>query len=243
MSIDSVALTHQAFKDKLRRLVADNRLANATELLLKAAGGEEYGSYRTRVLHQSGQLTAYQELLILGTEAPAELARNRNQLSVSLLQLIDDLPDAAAIAAGEKKLEGVSEHRLKNQLFGFLLAGKIIVVFFAAFLWLTGSMTAEHFLTVIGIIVPVFATYLALMVQDATNRRSVLQPGDKRVNKGFARMARILVILYPLVLILLLNLAGPGTITIAQLIGLLALLETGLGAYLGKLLFGLFRGE
>lgn len=244
MPIDSAAISQQQFKDELRRLVADNRLRDATDRLLKAAAGNEYGAYRAKVLNHAGQLTAYQELRVLNTEAPAELARNRNRLSLSLLELIDEMPDAAALTAGAKPPEGVSEHHLKKRMLNLLLFGKLIVLLFTAFLWLTGSgFTSETFLTVVGILVPVFATYLTLMVQDATKNRSLLKPGDKRVNKGFARMACTLVILYPVVLIIILNLRGPGTISFAQLIGLLALVETGLGAYLGKIVFGLFRGE
>lgn len=244
MPIDSAAISQEQFKDELRRLVADNRLRAATDRLVKAAAGNEYGDYRAKVLHQAGQLTSYHELRILGTEAPAELARNRNRLSLSLLELIDAMPDAAALAAGEKAPEGLSEHRLKKRMFILLLVGKVVVLLFTTFLWLTGSgFTSENFFTVAGILVPVFATYLTLMVQDATKNRSLLKPGDKRVNKGFARMAYSLVILYPIVLIFILNLRGPGTITFMQLTGLLALVETGLGAYLGKVIFGLFRGE
>ena len=244
MPVDTAAIDHQRFKDELRRLVADNRLRNATKRLRKAVAGEEYGGYRSKVMQYSGQLSAYEDLLIVNTNSPAELARNRNTLSLSLLKLIDELPDAAALAAGNNPPEGVSEHRLKRWMFNILLIGKILVILFTFILWQTGSgFTAENFTTVVGILIPVFATYLTLMVQDATKNRSLLQPGDKRVNKGFARMAYTLVILYPVVLIIILNLRGPGTITFAQLTALLALVETGLGAYLGKVVFGLFRGE
>lgn len=244
MPVDATAINHQRFKDELRRLVADDRLADATERLGKAVVGDEYGAYRTKVLHHAGQLSAYRDLRVINTASPAELARNRNRLSLSLLELIDELPDAAALAAGNKPPEGVSEHRLKRRMFNLLLAGKILVILFTFILWQTGSgFTAENFTTVVGILIPVFATYLTLMVQDATKNRSLLQPGDKRVNKGFARLAYTLVILYPVVLIIILNLRGPGTITFAQLTALLTLVETGLGAYLGKVVFGLFRGE
>lgn len=244
MPVDTVAISQQQFKDELRRLVADNRLQEATKRLKKAASGDAYGAYRAKVLHHAGQLSAYQELLIVDTTAPAELARNRNRLSLGLLELIDKLPDDAALVARDSPPEGFSEDRLKRGMFKLLLAGKVLVILFTGFLWLTGSgLTFENFTTVAGILIPVFATYLMIMVQDVTKNRSILQPGDKRVNKGFARLAYTLVIFYPVVLILILNLLGSGSITFTQLTALMALLETLLGAYLGKVVFGLFRGE
>lgn len=230
-----------AFKAELRRLVAANRLNDANEQLLAAARGEDYATIRNSILHQAGQLRHYEDLRIQGTEDPAALVRGRNQLSLDLLSLIDQLPDAAAASAAAQKPKGVAELTLKRRMFWLLLIGKLTVSLFAAFLWATGTFTTEQFIGLVGILMPVFAAHLTLMVQDSTKNRSILEPGDARVNKDFARRAYLLCLAYPALLLFLLNLRGPGTVTHVQFTALLAMAETGLGTYLGKIVFGLFK--
>ncbi|MTB52771.1 hypothetical protein [Lewinella sp. W8] len=234
-------MNQEEFKDELRRLVAANRLEDASKKLLNATASDDYGEYRRLVLNHSGELTGYHQQEVMGTADPAQLTRTRNAISLKLLTLIDQLPDAAALAAAKKKPEGVAEDRLKKRLFWMLLLGKGLVIGFAALLWSTNSFTNEQFITVVGMLVPLFAAHLTLMVQDATKHRGILKPGDKRVNTSFARMAYVLVIGYALVLLFLLNLRGPGTITFLQFTTFLALAESGLGAYLGKVVYGLFK--
>ncbi|WP_020569759.1 hypothetical protein [Neolewinella persica] len=235
-------MEQEDFKNELRRLVAANRLEASSKKLRSATASDAYGDYRTLVLNHSGQLTSYQEQQIAGATDPAALARKRNELSLNLLTLIDQLPDAAALSAAEAKPEGVAEDTLKKRLFWFLLIGKGTVITFAAILWSTGSFSNDQFIASLGILVPLFSAHLTLMIQDATHHRSILLPGDARVNKSFARLTYLLCMLYTLALLLLLNIRGPGNITFTQFTASLALVESGLGAYLGKVVYGLFRG-
>jgi hypothetical protein len=232
----------EEFKTELRRLVSAGRLEAATEQLLSATQGEEYGAFRSLVVHQAGQLQFYKQMQIEQTQDFATLARTRNQVSLGLLDLIDDLPDSATLQGkARQQARGVSEHRLKRRLFWLLSIAKLLVIGFAAFLWNTGSFSVEQFVGVTGILVPIFAAYLTLMIQDWTQARNELGPGEQLVSRGYARMAYILVLAYPVLLLFLLNLRGPGVISFTQLTGLLALAESGMGAYVGKVIFGLFR--
>jgi hypothetical protein len=232
-------------KTELRRLVAGNRLERATEKLLAATAGEEYGDFRSKVVHQSGQLNEYLDLQIHNTEDYDTITRNRNKISLGLLNLINDLPDAAALAAAKQAPTGVSEHKLKKRLFWALLLGKIVVLFYAFFLVDTGSgLTSKDFLTVVGILIPMFGAYLAIILQDDTKNRRILKPEDIRVTSDFARKAYLVVGVYPFILCLLLYLRATGTITSMVALTLaLGFAESGWGAYVGKVIFGLFRGE
>lgn len=232
-------------KTALRRLVAGNRLEQATEQLMAATAGEEYGAFRTKVVHQAGQLREHLELQISNTEDYGTIARNRNKVSLGLLGLIDELPDAAALAAAKQKPAGVLEHKLKKRLFWALLGGKLIVLFYAFFLVDTGSaLTSKDFLTVVGILIPMFGAYLAIILQDDTKNRRILKPEDIRVTTDFARKAYLVVGVYPLILCLLLYLRAVGTIpSMVALTLALGFAESGWGAYVGKVIFGLFRGE
>ena len=232
----------EAFKTELRRLVATDRLEEATEKLLSATQAEEYGEFRSLVVHQAGQLQFYKRMQIEQTQDFATLARTRNQISFGLLDLIDELPDSATLQVkARQQARGVSEHHLKRRLFWLLLIAKLLVIGFAAFLWDTGSFSVEQFVAVAGILVPIFAAYLTLMIQDWTQARSELGPGERLVSRGYARMTYALVLAYGVLLLFLLNLRGPGIVSFTQLTALLALAESGMGAYVGKVVFGLFR--
>lgn len=224
--------------------MAGNRLELATEKLLAATAGEEYGAYRTKVVHQAGQLNEYLNLQISNTEDYDTITRNRNKVSLGLLALIDELPDAAALTAAKQKPTGVSEHKLKKRLFWSLLGGKLIVLFFAFFQVDTGGLSPTHFLTVVGILIPMFGAYLAIILQNDTKNRRILKPEDIRVTSDFARKAYLVVGVYPLILCLLLHLRAIGTIpSMVALTLALGVAESGWGAYVGKVVLGLFRGE
>lgn len=232
-------------RTRLRRLVAGNQLNQATKEFLAATKGEEYGAFRSRVAHQAGQLRAHQELAIKGTEDYASLARSRNKVSYDLLELIDQMPDEAALAAGNQLPAGTSERRLKNRLFWMLIAGKLIVLSFAFFLYETGSgYTSQDLLTIFGVLIPMFGAYLAIILQHDTKSRRILKPEDIRVTKEFARKAYLVVGAYPFTLCLVLYLRGTGIIpSMAALTVALGLAESGWGGYVGKVIFGLFRKE
>ena len=233
------------FKTQLRRLVAGNYLQEATEKLLKATKGDEYGDFRSRVVHVSGQLNQYIDLDIDNTEDYDTVARQRNKVSLSLLELIDTLPDEAALKAGKVKPPGVSEAKLKKRLFWFLIIGKILVLFYAFFLLDTGSgFTSDDMLTTVGVLIPMFGVFLAIMLQDTTKHRRILKPGDIRLTSDFARKAYFVVVVYPLLLVFLLFLRAVGKIpTPAAFTIILGLAESGWGAYVGKVVFGLFKEE
>ncbi len=234
----------ETFKSELRRFVAADKLEHAVEKLLAATGGGQYGEYHDRVIHQSGQLQHYTRLRMQGTEDYADLARTRNRASLNLLDLIDQLPDSARLEElANQRPVGVSEDTLKRNLFWILVAGKAIVIAFVTFLWSTGSgFGSKEYTATLGMLIPVFAVYIALMVEDATKTRNILQPGDQRVSKRFANISYVFVVLYPLLLLFILNLRGPGSITFEQMNTFVGLTEAGLGTYVGKVIFGLFRG-
>lgn len=233
----------EAFKSELRRFVAADEMEEAVDKLLAATGNGEYGEYHDQVIHQSGQLQHYARLQMQGTEDYADLARIRNRASLNILDLIDQLPDSAQLEElAAKKPEGTSEDSLKSNLFWILVIGKAIVIAFVTFLWSTNSgFGSKEYTATLGMLIPIFAVYIALMVEDATKSRTILKPGDRRVNKRFARTSYLFVILYPVILLLIINLRGPGNITFEQMNTFIGVTEAGLGTYVGKVIFGLFR--
>ncbi|MBC6996568.1 hypothetical protein QWY85_09375 [Neolewinella lacunae] len=122
--------------------------------------------------------------------------------------------------------------------------GKLIVLFFAYFQVDTGGLGESDFLTVVGLLIPLFGAYLAIILQDDTKNRRILQPKDVRVTSDFALKAYLVVGVYPIIFCVLLHLRAIGTIpSMVALTLALGVAESGWGAYVGKVVLGLFRGE
>ncbi len=235
------AVNVDELKTELRRLIASDQLEQVAERLLTLTAGSEYGTYHKEVVNQSQRIGYWRKLNRQGTEDYADLARTRSKVSLSLLDLVDQFPTEADLEKMNQPPPGVSENQLKRRLFYLLVIGKVIVISFVAFLWATGTFSDNQFVSTVGLLTPVFTAYLAVMFQERTAARYAVQPGEKRVAKSFARTAYGIVAAYPVVLLLILNLRGPGDITFTQMNALLAIAESGLGAYVGKVVFGIFR--
>lgn len=231
------------FKNELRRFVAGDELEEVAERLLTVVQGDEYGDYRTDVIQQSAQLENWNRLRRLGTEDYADLARTRNRVALALLSLIDEFPTAEELMAKPQPVTGVSEDGLRSRLFWVLVVAKLLVIGFAYLLWSSGGFSSGEFVSVGGMLLPLFTVYLTLMLQHTSDTRTILQPGDRRVSKGYARSAYVLAVVYAVVLLLLLDSRGRGSISFPVLAGILAVAEAGMGTYVGKYVFALFRGS
>lgn len=231
----------QALQQELRKLIASDQLEVAIEGLL--AGNPE-ADYRNRVIQQSAQLEHWKRLRQQGTEDFADLARTRNRVSMNLLDLVDTLPAALPEATPTPAArKGTTEARLKSRLIWMLLIGKFTVLVFTYALQESGGLTVEQFLAILSILVPVFATNIALLTQDITANRSLLAANERPVRRDFARLAYGVVLAYPVILLFVINLKGPGILSFQQLTVLLALAESSMGVYISKVVLGLVRGR
>ena len=95
----------------------------------------------------------------MGTVDYADLTRTRVNISLALLDLANQLPNGPQ-AEENAKLSGISERRFKRQVMIWLIAGKIILFLYILTIWQSGGLTFEGFLGTMGIVFPVFATYL-----------------------------------------------------------------------------------
>lgn len=247
MPVESTPVaTVEDFQQDLRRLVAGDELRAATDRLLAATEGKGYSEYHKEIVLFSSRLNAHWQDEVRNTENYDTLSRNRSKLCLNLLDLIDAFPSEADMSMAKTTVVGVSEQKLKKNVFWQLLIGKIIVLFFAWFQHDTGGgLSREDLLAVIGILIPILGTYLNLAFQDATKNRHILKPDDVRVNKEFARRTYLVILSYPLILCLLLHLRAKGIVitSMAALTIALGLAESIWGIFVGKVVMGLFKSH
>lgn len=234
-------------KSQFRKLVAQNKL------------GELFPAFASHLEQLEGQSELYNKLLLqqarfnqfkederTGIVDYEDLARHRLAVSHALLHLIAQLPEPSeALQTIPAQKKGVKEYRLKRQIFIALLVVKVFIVAYIMNLWQAGTFPLMEFLTLTGLIVPLFASYLAAIFKDITQRRHVDSPLDKRlVSRSFQWSALLLLFLYLVVLLVVIDLYGRGDLTeFTQLTTLIAAVEGGLGVYLGQIVFTLFKKE
>lgn len=230
-------------KQTITQLIAADNLSEAVRYLLATEEGEALPDQQNDFVLLAGRLENWRTLSRQGTEDIGTITRMRNQISLAMLDISDDLPAGLPIPdlPALPRPEGISENTLKNRLLWCLLGAKLIVIGFVLTLWQSGSFTNEQFMATLGLLIPVFATYLTLMFKDRVSRRHALPHPDTYVTKSFQRTAIGLVIAYALTLLGVINLRGPGIISFVQMNTLLALVESGMGAYVGQVIFALFK--
>lgn len=240
---------------EIKALIADDRLDQAVDAMLSVTEEQGLTGLHNQLVIQSARLQQFKKEKNLGTTDFADLARNRIKISLALLDLADQLPKTAA-EQKTKKLKGISERRFKRRVMALLIIGKVALFIFIFTIWQSGGLTFEGFLGTMGIVFPVFASYLSMGYQDMLSHRHEKVDTDKlRVSRGVHLSAYVFFGLYyaAIFLVLYLNTVGaiPNAVVEGQegipsyknLFAMLALVESFIGVYIGKLIFSLFKKE
>ncbi|MCB9350692.1 MAG: hypothetical protein H6573_24755 [Lewinellaceae bacterium] len=112
-----------------------------------------YLSLHNQLVIQSGKLQQYLREKNLGTTDYADLGRTRVNISLALLDLINQMPEGEKSAV-PGKLPGISEQSLKRQVLFLLAVGKVFLFLYIFTLWQSGGLTFEGFLGTMGIVFP-----------------------------------------------------------------------------------------
>ncbi|GAB5555554.1 MAG: hypothetical protein Sapg2KO_51450 [Saprospiraceae bacterium] len=237
-----------------KKMLAQDRLEQLIEQLTAQTEAIGNGDLYNRVLIQAGKHKRNKQQNIKGTVDYDDITRTHNNIRVALLDIINDLPKTAETSTKDKKPWGVSEQGLKREIFWFLAVGKLFVIWFAFFLYSTGTgFTYQGFLLVLGIIVPTLAAYLGLIYEDLLNNRHEQNYKDFRISNSVRSSARFFFGLYFLMLFSALYLHGVGVIPDSGIINddgkpnyenltaLLTLIESFVGGYIAILITKLFK--
>lgn len=250
-----MSMTTEITPKAIKALIADNRLEQAITQFMTYAEQHGLADLHNQLVIQSGKLQQYLREKNLGTTDYADLTRTRVNISLALLDLTNQIPEEAK-SPRSGKLPGVSEQRLKRQVLFLLAVGKVLLFLYIFTLWQSGGMTFEGFLGTMGIVFPVFATYLSMAYQDMLLHRHDYKANDKlRVSRAVQLSAFFFFAVYYLAIftVLYLNTIGEipdpgkhsesGMPSYKNLFAMLALVESFIGVYIGKLIFSLFKKE
>jgi hypothetical protein len=234
-------------KQSLRKLIAENDLAHFFPLFLTYTETAGLDELYNKVLLQQARNQQLSNDQVSGVVDYDDLARNRIAITQALLNLVDQLSAPEAPGADRKttKTKGVKEQVLKRQIFFALMVVKVYLLGYVLMLWQAGTFPLMEFLTLVGIIVPLFATYLTVIFRDIAQHRYVDSPLENRlVRRSFQWSALLILVLYVIALQTVIDLYGQGDLQeFSQLTASITAVEGGLGVYLGQMIFSLFKKE
>lgn len=161
------------------------------------------------------------------------------KLTTDLTAWVDCLPDAPKPAGPRKKF--LTEAKFKKRVSLLLLLIKVVVLGWLYYHWSTGGFTADQFQGTATILVPVFAALIAVVLEDYLHQYKQGQQRPRYVSGPLIAVVYWLFPLYALALVVLIALKAKGSISFSAMNTWLALVESGLGVYVGKVVHGLFK--
>ena len=227
-------------KKQLRLLIAENELEKAIKTLVKYTESlpEEW---HNQAVALSSQYNAYEHDMRMGSKSDAELKRSRNSVVGNVLGLVDDLPKA--IENGQtKQREGVTEERLKMWIGILLFTGKLSLLLWVLFHLQTGGFSKAEARYTIGFLIPLFAAYLGVIVQENVRNRFRRNGRHPLINKSLVWLTFILIPTYILAFWMTISARAKGNIaSTEEFTTWLTIIESGLGIYVGTIVFELFN--
>ena len=232
-------------KKALRQLIAEDELETATKKLLQFT--EELGenSLHDQAVSLAAQYESYEKDLRMGNVAKDDLRVTRNNIVANYLGFIQDLPTNSS--ASPIRERGFREERLKMFVFFSLFLGKLILLFWINFHWQTGGLETSEALTTAGFLIPIFVAYISAIIAEAVRNRYYRKNGNgysngtRRVRPFLVWITFTVIPIYIIAFWLVISSHARGDIDSKTMTNLLTLTESALGAYVGLIVFEMFK--
>lgn len=138
----------------------------------------------------------------------------------------------------------MTEQVLKKRIFIFMLIAKALVLLFVVFHWETGGFDKTQTAAAITLIIPLFSVYATVMANEyIKNRYQTKREKGIKLTSTFTTLTYIVFPVYVLSIIGLVQMKATGTFSFSEFQTFLTTIETGLGVYVGQIVFGLFKKE
>ena len=240
----------------IRLLIAGNKTEKAIGAMSKYLEKYDFPELQDDLALLSAKWEAWEDNKREGTHSPDKLSEHKAQVDKALLSINRELfkkLEAADKAKTQEnkpptsKPKGIREDRFKMQVFIAMVITKAIVIGWVFFHKSTGGLSSGQALAAITLLLPTFSVYTAVMFNDFLKNRYV---SDKE--KVFPYIKNVLrwvtYALFPIYLIALMTIIGnqaQGEFgqEMDKMASWLGIIETGLGVYIGKIVFTLFKRE
>ncbi len=229
----------QHTKHSIRELIGAGQLDAATVAALEYAEYCGLSDIANGLLALQSRQQDHQQKWQAGMLAYHDFTVTYSKLTSDLTAWVDCLPDAPKPAGPRKRF--LTEAKFKNRIFILLLLIKIMVLGWLYYHWRTGGFNEDQFQGTMTILFPVFAAYIAVMLDDYLRQHKNGLAKPRYISGPLIAIVYWLLPLYAGVLMMLISLKAMGNISFNSMNTWLAVVESGLGLYVGKVVHGLFK--
>ncbi|NUQ22760.1 MAG: hypothetical protein HUU34_02330 [Saprospiraceae bacterium] len=226
-------------KSSIRELLGAGQLDAANAAALEYAEYCGLADISNGLLALQSRVSVHQANKQAGTVSYEDFTVNFARLANDLTAWVDCLPNTPKPAGPRKKF--LTEANFKTRVAILLLLIKVVVLGWLYYHWSTGGFTADQFQGTATILVPVFAALLAVILEDYMHQHKNGQQRPRYASGPLIAVVYWLFPLYALALAVLIALKAKGSISFSAMNTWLAVVESGLGGYVGKVVHGLFK--
>jgi hypothetical protein len=179
-----------------------------------------------------------------GTQEHKEIVREDNSIADAVLDLLGQLPETAPVPPAKPR--GIAEQTLKLHILLLVMGVKLAVLAWLFTQWEAGGFSADQFTGTLTLLLPVLAAYAGTMFQDFLEHRHHAGAGaaaGPRVRRSVQWAVYAVILGYGLALWAAIGAKARGTLSYAQLASALALVESGLGVYLARIVRAFFQSK
>lgn len=220
-------------KEAIKALIAQGKLDDALAQLREVAKSLSAHDVVDAVTVLEARLAENRQQANLNTHDPEDISRERNNISLAVLNILKQLPGEAASQSAP--LKGVTEQTMKRHILALTLFVKMAVLAWLYNHWQSGGFSSDQFLGTLTVLLPILATYGGVMFKDFLDHRHVqsseatIQP---RIRRSVQWTVYAVISGYGLALCIAIGAKAQGSISYSGLSAVLALIESGLGIYL-----------
>ena len=168
-------------------------------------------------------------------------ARAYAQLTHAATQWADRLPEVPVASKKGRKKKFLTEEALKKKLFYRLLTVKILVLGWLTYLYTSGGYTSDQFKGTATLLATTLAAYVAVILTSYLDQHRAGVAPPRYMSGPLVTFSKWLVPVYGGLLLLFITLKTTGAISFTGLNAWLALVETVIGGYIGKIVNTLFK--
>lgn len=139
----------------------------------------------------------------------------------------------------------MTETKFKKRIMVFMITSKLLVIFYILYHWYSGGFSTSETFSVISFILPLFMVYITAMVKDTASDpfvdRTKGKKAERIIKPTFKTMTHLIFPIYLIVILLVIRAKPMQTFTITDMQTAIGIVESGLGVYVGIIVFSLFK--
>ena len=228
-------------KKEVRLQIADGQLDKAAASALAFAEQCRASEALNALTTLSSQIEENRKNWTMGLIAYEDFSRAYARQSLGLTEWLDQLPDSPDAA---QRTQLMDEAVFKRRIFRLLIGCKVLVLGFTFYMWKSGGFQNEEAMTAFSSLAPAFVAYVSLMLSDFIRLNKADAVPKRRYVSGFlVNIAWWLFPIYAIAQIYVIKQKVTGDLSFLQMNAALALTETLIGGYIGRIVEEFFKKE